>query len=131
MPTSTPALSGAPVDLGQFGATDWLRNYLGRDVLPVGLNLAAMREPQRPLTPGFKVAPDGTTLPWSVMALQKQPERHQEWIDHISSALPLLENVKTEIQPADKSAYLEVFYRTGFSVKSIGLSDGTFSLMAL
>jgi hypothetical protein len=131
MPTTTPALSGAPVDLGQFGVTDWFRNYLGRDVLPVNLNLAAMREPQRPLNPGYKVVPDGTTLPWSVLELQSQTERHQEWIDHISSALPLLETVKALTQPADNRAYLEVAYRTGFSVRSIGLSDGTFSLLAL
>jgi len=131
MLTTTPALSGAPVDLSQFAATDWLRNYLGNDVLAVNLNLPAMREPQRQLNEGFKVSSDGTTLPWSVRTLQSDSARHDEWIAHIASALPLIENVKAEIQEADKRAYLEVFYRTGFSVKSIGLSDGTFALLAL
>lgn len=131
MPTITPALSGAPVDLGQFGVTDWFRNYLGRDVLPVNLNLAEMREPQRPKNPGYRVASDGSTLPWSVFELQQRPAQYQEWIDHISSALPLLKTVEAKKQPADDRAYLEVSYKTGFSVRSIGLSDGTFSLLAL
>ncbi|HEX9045446.1 MAG TPA: hypothetical protein VF988_00350, partial [Verrucomicrobiae bacterium] len=45
IPVTTPALSGAPLDLGLYAATDWLRNYLGRDVLPVNLDLPAMRRP--------------------------------------------------------------------------------------
>lgn len=128
--TITPALSGA-VDLRLFGASVWLQNYLGKDVLPVNLNLPALREPQRPLNEGFKVAPDGTTLPWSVKALEEDPARHEEWISHITGALPLIENVTAKVQEADKRAYIEVKYRTGFSVKSIGLSDGTFALLAL
>lgn len=131
MPTTTPALSGAPVDLGQFGVSDWLRNYLGRDVLAINLNLPAMREAQRKPQEGYKVAADGTTLPWSVLDLEKNNDSHEEWVAHISSALPLIENVTAHTQPADNRAYLEVAYRTGFSVKSIGLSDGTFSLLAL
>ncbi len=131
MPITTPALSGAPVDLGQFGVSDWLRNYLGRDVLAVNLNLPAMRDAQRRPAEGFKVAADGTTLPWSVLNLAKKAESHAEWVSHISSALPLIENVTATTQPADNRAYLEVAYRTGFSVKSVGLSDGTFSLLAL
>lgn len=131
MPTTTPALSGAPVDLGQFGVSDWLRNYLGRDILAVNLNLPAMRDAQRKPHEGFKVAADGTTLPWSVMELEKNEDNHAEWVSHISIALPLLENVTTHTQPSDNRAYLEVAYRTGFSVKSVGLSDGTFSLLAL
>ena len=131
MPLGTPALAGAPVDLGLYGATEWLRNHLGRDVLPVNLDLSAMRQPQRKPAAGSAIAADGTTLPWSVMALQDLPDRHQEWIDHVSAALPLLENVTARAQDADGRAYLEVLYRTGFSVKSIGLSDGTLTLLAL
>lgn len=131
MPITTPALSGAPVDLGQFGVSDWLRNYLGRDILAVNLNLPAMRDAQRKPNEGFKVAADGTTLPWSVMELEKNPDSHEEWVSHISSALPLIQNVTADTHKSDNRAYLEVAYRTGFSVKSVGLSDGTFSLLAL
>jgi hypothetical protein len=131
MPITTPALSGAPVDLGRFGVSDWFLNYLGRDILAVNLNLPAMREAQRKPHVGFKVAADGTTLPWSVLDLEKNADTHEEWVSHISSALPLIENVTAHTQPADNRAYLEVAYRTGFSVKSVGLSDGTFSLLAL
>jgi ABC-type branched-subunit amino acid transport system ATPase component len=127
----TPALSGAPADLGQYAATDWLRNHLGRDVLPVNLNLAAMREPQLQRSAGFPISADGTTLPASVKELQKHPAKHEEWITHLSGALPLLQNVNAREQEADKRLYLEVNYRTGHTVNSIVLSDGTFSLFAL
>jgi len=131
IPATTPALSGAPLDLRLYAASDWLRNYLGRDVLPVNLNLAAMRAPQRPVGPNFKVALDGTTLPWSVLGLEKKPASHQEWLDHIGSALPFLRDVRGRTQEADNHAYLEVAYDTGYSVRSIGLSDGTLTLLAL
>jgi len=131
IPPMIPALSGAPVDLGQFGATEWFRNHLARDVLAMNLDLAALRKPQRPLAPGFKVAADGTTLPWSVLELEKRSKQHQEWIDHVSCGLPLLDTVRAHTQEADNHAYLEVTYRTGHKVRSIGLSDGTFSLLAL
>ena len=131
IPTITPALSGAPLDLGLFAATDWFRNYLGRDVLPVNLDLPAMRRPQRPLTADFKIAPDGTTLPWSVLALERKPAAFQEWLDHISGAVPYLKTVKCRTQEADNHAFLEVTYDTGYFVRSVGLSDGTLTLLAL
>ncbi len=131
IPVNTPALSGAPLDLRLYAASDWLRNLLGRDILPVNLNLSAMRAPQRPVGPDFKVALDGTTLPWSVLGLEKKPEVHQEWLDHISNALPFLKDVRGRTQEADNHAYLEVSYDTGYAVRSIGLSDGTLTLLAL
>lgn len=131
IPTATPALSGAPLDLRLYAATDWLRNYLGRDVLQVNLDLPAMRRPQRPPGADFQVASDGTTLPWSVLGLEKKPASHQEWIDHIGSALPYLKTVRGRTQEADNHAYLEVAYETGYLVRSIGLSDGSLALLAL
>jgi hypothetical protein len=131
VPVTTTALAGAPLDLGLYAATDWFRNYLGRDVLPVNLDLQAMRRPQRPLSPDFKIAADGTTLPWSVLELGKKREAHQEWIDHISGALPFLQTVRGRTQEADNHAYLEVIYDTGHLVRSVGLSDGTLALLAL
>ena len=131
IPVTTPALSGAPLDLRLYAASDWLRNYLGRDVLPVNLNLPAMRAPQRPVGPDFKVALDGTTLPWSVLGLERKPAVHQEWMDHIGGALPFLKDVRGRTQEADNHAYLEVAYDTGYSVRSNGLSDGTLTLLAL
>jgi len=131
IPDTTPALSGVPLDLRLYGSSDWLRNYLGRDVLPVNLNLSAMRAPQRPVGPDFKVALDGTTLPWSVLGLEKKPAVHEEWIGHIGGALPFLKDVRGRTQEADNHAYLEVAYDTGYSVRSNGLSDGTLTLLAL
>jgi hypothetical protein len=131
IPDSIPALSGVPLDLRLYAASDWMRNYLGRDVLPVNLNLAAMRAPQRPVGPAFKVALDGTTLPWSVLGLEKKDASHREWLDHIGSAIPFLKDVRGRVQEADNHAYLEVTYDTEYSVRSTGLSDGTLTLLAL
>jgi hypothetical protein len=131
IPPTAPALSGIPLDLDLYGASEWLRTYLGRDVLPVNLNLPAMRLAQRPPGAGFKVALDGTTLPWSVLDLETKPSAYQEWVDHIQSALPLLQDVRAHKREDDNHAYLEVEYATGHKVRSIGLSDGTLSLLAL
>ena len=90
-----------------------------------------MRRAQRPPGAGFKVALDGTTLPWSVLDLEGKPSAYEEWNDHIQSALPLLQNVRARKREDDNHAYLEVEYATGHKVRSIGLSDGTLSLLAL
>ncbi len=131
VPITTPALSGTPLDLGLFSATEWLRSYLGRDVLPVNLDLPKMRTARRPPGTNFQVESDGTTLAWSVLELEKRPLAYQEWIDHIRGALPLLTNVRAQKRADDNHAYLEVEYATGHRVRSIGLSDGTLSLLAL
>ena len=131
IPPTTPALSGTPLDLGLFAASDWLRTHLGRDVLPVNLDLPAMRQARRPPGSGFKVTPDGTTLPWCILALQDRPEVHQEWVDHIEGALPLVRTVRAQTRPDDNHAYVEVEYATGHKVRSVGLSDGTLSLLSL
>lgn len=131
IPPTAPALSGIPLDLGLYAASDWLRTHLGQDVLPVNLDLPAMRRAQRPPGVDFKVAPDGTTLPWSVLDLEARPDAHREWVNHVQSALPLLQNVRAHRRQDDNHAYLEVEYATGHKVRSIGLSDGTLSLLAL
>lgn len=131
IPSSAPAVSGIPLDLDLYAASEWFRAYLGRDVLAVNLNLPAMRLAQRPPGAGFKVSPDGTTLPWSILEIQAMPELHREWLDHIQSAIPFLQDVRAHKRPDDNHAYLEVEFATGHKVRSIGLSDGTLSLLAL
>jgi hypothetical protein len=128
---TTPALFGLSADMHRFGASSWLREFLTRQGLHIDLDLQKLRRPVRPPGRDYQVASNGSTLPWSVVELQTRPEDHKEWIDHISTALPLLEDVKAVIQEADNHAYLQALYRTGFKVNSIGLSDGTLTLLAL
>jgi predicted ATPase len=77
------------------------------------------------------VAADGTTLPWSVLQLAQHQDAYTEWLDHIRDALPFLTAVRGRQREDDHHAYLEVEYETGVTVKSIGLSDGTWALLAL
>jgi ABC-type Mn2+/Zn2+ transport system ATPase subunit len=131
VPPSTPALSGVPLDLGLYATAEWFRTYLGHDVLAVNLDLPAMRSARRPPGAKFVVESDGTTLPWSVLDLERRPDAHREWVEHVRGALPLLQNVRAHQREDDRHAYLEVEYATGYKVRSIGLSDGTLSLLAL
>lgn len=131
IPPTAPALSGIPLDLDLYAASEWFRNYLGRDVLPVQLDLPAMRHAQRPLAAGFKVSLDGTTLPWSVLDLEAHPSAHREWVENLQGALPLLRDVRAHKRQDDNHAYVEIEYASGYKVRSIGLSDGTLSLLAL
>jgi predicted ATPase len=95
------------------------------------LDLKAMRRAQRPPGKDYQVAPSGVTLPWSVLDLAERPEEYTEWLDHIGDALPFLRKVSARQREDDLHAYLEVEYDTGVTVKSIGLSDGTWALLAL
>jgi hypothetical protein len=125
VPPHTPALSGVLLDISQYAACHWLREFLAGGTPPVLLNIPAMRQAQRPPGKKFSVAADGTTLPWSVLELVRHQDAYTEWLDHIRDALPFLTAVRGRQREDDHHAYLEVEYETGVTVKSIGLSDGT------
>lgn len=131
IPANAPALSGAPLDVSQFGACAWLKSFLGKESLPVCLDLAKMRLAQRPPGRGYRVAADGTTLPWSVLDLEKDQARYKEWHAHMATAVPFLRKVEARQREDDRHAFLDVSYDTGFSIRSIGLSDGTLTFLAL
>ena len=131
VPPSTPALSGLLLDVDLFAASNWLQSYFSRESLPILLDLPMMRQAQLPPGRDWRVAANGSTLPWSVMELGSDPERYEEWIAHVQSALPLVESVEGRTREDDGLAYLEVGYSDGLKVKSSGLSDGTLSILAL
>jgi predicted ATPase len=78
---------------------------------------------------GFK--PDGTNLPWVIARLAKDPSRFRDWLEHLATALPDLENVKTIERADDKHRYLVLCYKGGLEVPSWMASDGTLRLLAL
>jgi len=131
MVPTTPALAGIPPDLASFSASMWFRSLLTSELLPIVPDLPKLRNAQLPPGRDFKVAADCTTLPWSVMELAKEPERFEEWLFHVQSALPLIENIEARTREDDGLAYLMVTYANGLAVKSSGLSDGTLSILAL
>jgi predicted ATPase len=78
---------------------------------------------------GFK--PDGSNLPWVIEDLRRSKERFADWIAHLQTALPDLEDIQTIDREDDRHRYLLLCYRGGLKVPSWTASDGTLRLLAL
>ena len=125
------ALGNLPEDESKFPASTWLKRLLLEGVQQFILNSLLIRKASPPgQTRGFK--PDGSNLPWVIRNLQKKsPDRFQDWIAHLRTALPDIENIRTIERPDDKHRYLVICYRGGLQIPSWVASDGTLRLLAL
>ncbi len=125
------ALGNLPEDESKFPVSTWLKKFLIQGVQQFILNSLLIRKPSPPgQVRGFK--PDGSNLPWIVESLrQKHPENFSNWINHLQTALPDIENIKIIERPEDKHRYLMLCYRGGLTVPSWMGSDGTLRLLAL
>lgn len=125
------ALGNLPEDETRFPASTWLKGLLTEGVQPFVLNSILIRKASPPgQIRGFK--PDGSNLPWVINSLkEKAPARFQDWIAHLQTALPDIENIRTIERPDDKHRYLVICYRGGLEVPSWTASDGTLRLLAL
>lgn len=124
-------LGNLPEDESLFPVSTWFKQLLSEGVERITLNSQAMR---RPSSPGQKLGfkPDGSNLPWVVDRLrQKEPMRFQEWIAHVQTALPDLQDVRTVLRQEDNHRYLVLVYAGGLEVPSWTASDGTLRLLAL
>jgi predicted ATPase len=125
------ALGNLPEDESKFPAATWLKGLLSEGIQQIMLNSMLIRKaspPQR--ISGFK--PDGSNLPWVIHRLKThRPERHAEWIEHLRTALPDIEDIRTVEREDDKHRYLIIRYRGGLEVPSWMASDGTLRLLAL
>ncbi len=124
-------LSNLPEDESKFPASTWLKQLLIEGIRPLNINSLALRKPSPPaLRTGFR--PDGSSLPWAVAELEKKaPVRLQEWVDHLSMALPDLHSIRTVEREDDRHRYLKLVYSGGLEVPSWMVSDGTLKLLAL
>ncbi|MDP1614688.1 MAG: ATP-binding protein [Methylococcales bacterium] len=125
------SLGNIPTDEEQFPATTWLKNLLTEGVQTFILNSLLIR---RASPPGQKRGfnPDGSNLPWVIEDLSKQNSpRFGEWISHIRTALPDIENIRTIEREDDRHRYLLIKYKNGLEVPSWTVSDGTLRLLAL
>lgn len=125
------ALGNLPEDESKFPVSSWLKKLLIDGVQPFVLNSLLIRKASPPgQVRGFK--PDGSNLPWVVDILQKKhPGNYQHWIEHLQTALPDVETIKTIERQDDKHRYLVICYRGGLEVPSWMASDGTLRLLAL
>jgi predicted ATPase len=125
------ALKNLPADESKFPVTTWLRDFLTKGVQQFMLNSLLIRKASPPGQPrGFK--PDGSNLPWVIENLRlKNSDRFPDWIGHLQTALPDLEDVRTIEREDDKHRYLVLIYRGGLDIPSWMASDGTLRLLAL
>jgi len=125
------ALGNLPGDESKFPVANWLKSLLNDGVQQFILNSLAIR---RASPPGQirRFKPDGSNLPWVIHNLQnKDPERFRAWIAHVQTALPDIEDIRTEERKDDKHRYLIIRYSGGLEVPSWVASDGTLRLLAL
>lgn len=129
--TQKSALGNLPADETQFPATTWLKNLLTEGVQPIILNSLLIRKASPP-GQGLKFKSDGSNLPWVIDDLfQRDPARFADWLAHLQTALPDIENIRTIEREDDRHRYLLVEYKGGLKAPSWLVSDGTLRMLAL
>ena len=125
------AFGNLVADENSFPVATWFQNYLTAGVQNFVLNSLAIKRPSPPTRiAGF--LPDGSNLPWVVARLRKEnPERHEDWIAHLRTALPDLVDISTVERPEDRHCYMVYEYAGGSKVPSWLTSDGTLRLTTL
>jgi predicted ATPase len=125
------ALGNLPPDESKFPIGLWLQHLLTSGVQQFVLNSLLIRKASPPgLGPGFR--PDGSNLPWVVAELkQRSPDRFRQWIAHLRTAFPDLEDIETIERPEDRHRYLVLQYGDDLKVPSWMVSDGTLRMLAL
>lgn len=125
------ALGNLPEDESKFPVATWLKALLATGVQQLILNSLLIRKASPP-GKGRALLPDGSNLPWAIAELrERNPDRFRDWIDHLRTALPDLEDVRIVDREDDRHSYLVLRYRGGLDVPSWMASDGTLRLLAL
>lgn len=125
------ALANLPEDEFRFPRATWFKQYLAEGVQRIMLNSEALRRPSPPQSPR-NFLPDGSNLPWVIHSLEQHaPDRLQDWIYHVRTALPDVAGIRTIERPEDRHRYLVLTYDTGADVPSWMVSDGTLRMLAL
>jgi predicted ATPase len=117
-------------DETRFPASTWLRALLAQGVQVFILNSLLIRKASPPgQVRGFR--PDGSNLPWVIADLAKSPKRYAAWIEHVRTALPEIQSIRTVERKDDRHRYIMIRYGDGLEVPSWMASDGTLRLLAL
>ena len=125
------ALANLPDDEEKFPVSTWLRELLLAGVQQLVLNSLSLREASPPGM-GRSFRPDGSNLPWVIWDLEKNhPERVAAWVEHLQTALPDIEGLRTSEIPDVHRRFLSIRYSGGLEVPSWTASDGTLRMLAL
>jgi len=125
------ALANLPADEESYPVSTWLRGFLADGIQQFILDSLEIRKASPPgQIVGFK--PDGSNIPWVLARfMESDPDRFEEWIGHIQTALPDLMGLLTVQREDDKHRYMLLRYQGGLEVPSWLASDGTLRLLAL
>lgn len=126
------ALAYMMPDEHKYPATAWLRAYLSQSIQLFMLDSLEMRMPSSP-NKGIHFKPDGSNLPWVIDELRnKDEERFEDWLAHVRTALPDIEDIKIIEIPHNRYKHLSIKYIYHDNlVPSWLVSDGTLRLLAL
>ncbi|MHB1294370.1 MAG: methylation-associated defense system AAA family ATPase MAD3 [Anaerolineae bacterium] len=129
------ALGNLPADETKFPAANWLRELLAGGIQSITLNSLAIRKASPP-GQGLRFRSDGSNLPWVIDGLRsKAPDRFHAWIQHLQTALPDLQGIRTVEREDDRHRYIILEYAgaagSKFDIPSWVASDGTLRLLAL
>jgi len=125
------ALASLPEDEEKFPVSTWFKRIIQEGVENLVLNSEEMQKPAPPGMP-LQFRPDGSNICWVIDNLRRQHHaRFQEWIHHIQTALPDIEDIKVIERPEDKHKYLVLLHKSGLSAPSWLISDGTLRMLAL
>ena len=125
-------LGNLPESPERFPVATQVKRLLTGGIVPVFLNSVAMRRASPPDLKNGALAAHGTNLPWLVERLRRTDRpSYDEWLGHVRTAIPDLEDLRVVERPDDRHAYLMVRYRNGVTAPSWTVSDGTLRLLAM
>jgi predicted ATPase len=131
LPVGQSALANLPVDETRFPIAVSLKKLLLEGVRTVVLDNKSLRSGSPP-GQGKEGGYDGSNLARLVLQLQSSPNGgSKDWLDHVRTAIPDIEDVRSELRAEDNHRYLMVKYRSGVEVPAWMVSDGTLRLLAL
>lgn len=122
------ALHSLPMHLN-VGA---IKHILTNDAMLVRPDVSKMKQPASPIkSQGFR--PDGSKLPFLIKRLQtKHPQVYQDWLSHVQTILPDIEDIKVIEQEYDRNLFIAIQYRQMEKpVNAWLVSDGTLYILLL
>ena len=125
----------------EYPAARWFLSLLTEKTVFLEPNWTEMRQASLPGQPNTIIR-SGQNIPWLALSLKKEgkpqdgnstyrSERYADWIAHVQTALPQVEDIDVREREDDHCAYFRVTYRGGFAVPQSSLSDGTLRILTL
>lgn len=139
------AMSAVKYKPDSYPAANWLYELLTERVIFLSPSWEQLRAASAPGQPKTLIS-SALNLPWLALSLKRQgvkddaPQDEQksyrsrefnDWVDHVKTALPQVEDIEVKEREEDHHAYFSVSYSGGYSVTSSGLSDGTLRILTL